>query len=184
MKMKTWSTRHLLTLALAVLTAVILVGAVGRRRMTLTRSAGASNQQEEQRVQTTVPSVVSAVKQLKIAQSFVDDHKQLIIVLLNKTGKGIQSFAVSSGNFMVITDSGLTSDNPKTIIEQDMMYTIQVPISDLEEGLPVVISAVLYDDDTEDGDKGVRQKMHDARRRERERRLSLSNDNRERESNR
>jgi len=88
MKMKTLSTRYVLTFAFAVLTAVILVGAVGRRRMTLTRSAGASNQQEEQRVQTPVPSVISEVKELKIAQVFVDDQKQLIIVLLNKTGKG------------------------------------------------------------------------------------------------
>lgn len=180
MKMKTWSTRYVLTLAFAVFVGLVLMVAVGRRRMTLTRPAGASNQQHEQGVQTAAPSVVSAVKRLEIAEAFVDDNKQLVIVLLNKTGKGIQGFAVSSGNFMVITDSGLTSDNPKTIIEQNMKYTIQVPISDLEEGLPVVISAVLFDDYTEDGDKAVRQKMHDARRREKEKRLSLSNDNRER----
>jgi hypothetical protein len=180
MKVKTLSTRYVLTFAFAVLTAVILVGAVGRRRMTLTRSAGASNQQEEQRVQTPVPSVISEVKELKIAQVFVDDQKQLIIVLLNKTGKGVQSFAVSSGNFMVITDDGLISDQPKTIIEPNKRYTIQLPVSDLEDEMPVVISAVLYDDGTEDGDQGVRQKMREARRREKEKRLSPSNDNRER----
>jgi hypothetical protein len=180
MKMKTWPMRYVLTAALAVLAVVILVGAAGRRRITLTRSAGASNQQEQQSVQGNVPSVVSAVKRLKIARVFFDDQKQLNIVLLNKTGKGIQSFAVSSGNFMVLTDDGLISDNPKTIIEPDTTYTIQVPVSDLEEALPVVISAVLYDDGTEAGDNGIRQKMHDARRREKEERLSHSNDNRER----
>lgn len=180
MKMKTWPMRYVLTAAVAVLAVVILLGAAGRRRITLTRSAGASNQQEQQSVQGNVPSVISAVKDLKIARAFFDDQKQLNIVLLNKTGKGIQSFAVSSGNFMVITDDGLISENPKTIIESDKTYTIQLPFSDLEEKMPVVISAVLYDDDTEDGDNGVWQKMRDARRREKEKRLSPSIDNRER----
>jgi len=81
---------------------------------------------------------------------------------------------------MVITDDGLISDQPKTIIEPNKRYTIQLPVSDLEDEMPVVISAVLYDDGTEDGDQGVRQKMREARRREKEKRLSPSNDNRER----
>jgi hypothetical protein len=179
MKMKTWPMRYVLTAAVAVLAVVILVGAAGRRRVTLTRSTGASNQQEQQRLQGNLPSVISAIKELKIARVFFDDQKQLNIDLLNKTGKGIQSFAVSSGNFMVITDNGLISDNPKTIIEPDKTYTIQIPVSDLEEEMPVVISAVLYDDGTEAGDNRVRQKMRDARRREKEERLSHSNDNRE-----
>lgn len=80
----------------------------------------------------------------------------------------------------MITDDGLISENPKTIIESDKTYTIQVPVSDVEEKMPVVISAVLYDGDTEDGDNRVRQKMRDARRREKEKRVSPSNDNRER----
>jgi hypothetical protein len=180
MKMKTWPTRYVVSTALAVFAIVIVLTVAGRKRIALTSSAGSPKQQEHQRIEGNVPTVISAVKELHIAQVFVDDHRQLIIVLLNKTGKGIQSFAVSSGNFMVITDDGLISDNPKTIIESDKTYTIQVPVSDLEEKTPVVISAVLYDDGTEDGDNGVRLKMRDARRREKEKRLSPSNDNRER----
>jgi hypothetical protein len=176
MKMKTWPMRYVLTAALAVLAVMIMLGTAGRKRIALTRSAGPLNQQEQQRVEDSLPSVISAVKDLRIARVFFDDQKQLSIVLLNKTGKGIQGFAVSSGNFMVITDDGLISDNPKTIIELDKTYTIQVPVSDLEEKMPVVISAVLYDDGSEDGDNKVRQKMRDARRREKEERLSPSND--------
>ena len=179
MKIKNWPMRYIVTATVAVIAIVIMVGAAGRGRITLTQSAGPSKQ-EQQRVQSTLPSVVSAVRELKIARIFFDDQKQLNIVLLNKTGKGIQSFAVSSGNFMVITDDGLISDNPKTIIEPDKTYTIQVPVSDLEEEVPVVISAVLYDDGTEAGDNGIRQKMRDARRREKEERLSNSNNNIER----
>lgn len=169
--------RYILTAALSVLAVIIMMGTAGRKRISLTRSAGSTNQQEPQGVEYSLPSVVSAVKDLRIAQVFFDDHKQLNIVLLNKTGKGIQGFALSCGNFMVITDDGLISDNPKTIIESDKTYTIQVPVSDLEENMPVVISAVLYDDDSEDGDNKVRQKMRDARRREKEERLLPSNNN-------
>ena len=176
MKVKTSPMRYVFTTALAVLAIVIMLGVAGRRRIGLTRSAGSPNQQEQERIEGSLPTVISAVKDLKITRVFSDDQKQLNIVLLNKTGKGIQGFAVSSGNFMVITDDGLISENPKTIIESDKTYTIQVPVSDLEEKMPVVISAVLYDDDTEDGDNGIRQKMRDARRREKEKRLSPSND--------
>jgi hypothetical protein len=179
MKIQTWPMRYILTAALAVLAVVIIVGAASlKRRESRPAKIISTSQQEAQHVEPNLPPVISSVKGLKIERAFIDEQKQINIVLLNKTGKGIQSFAVSSGNFMVITDNGLIADNPKTIIEPDTTYTIQVPVSDLEEKTPVVISAVLYDDGTEAGDNAVREKMHDARRREKERRLSQTNDNR------
>lgn len=177
MKIQTWPMRYTVTAALAVLAVVIIVGAASRKRREPMPTT-ITPQQEKQRVEANPPHVISSVKGLKVERVFIDEHTQMNIVLLNETGKGIQSFAVSSGNFMVITDDGLITDNPKTIIAPDATYTIQVPVSDLEENMPVVISAVLYDDGTEAGENAVREKMHDARRREKEKRLSQTNDNR------
>jgi len=163
--------------AVAILAVLIIVGAASRKRIRPTPPTVLSNlRQEAQRVEADPPALISSVKGLKIERAFIDEHKQINITLLNKTGKGIQSFAVSSGNFMVITDNGLIADNPKTIIEPGATYTIQVPASDLDQNLPVVISGVLYDDGTEAGNNAVREKMHDARRREKERRLSQKDD--------
>lgn len=177
MKIQTWPMRYMLTAALAVL-AVILVGAAAHKRsLPSAAKVVPTPQQEEPRVEAKLPITISSIKGLKIERVFIDENKQFNIVLLNKTGKGVQSFAVSSGNFMVITDDGLISDNPKTIIEPDATYTIQVPVSDLEKTMTVVISAVLYADGSEAGESAVREKMHDARRREKENRLSPANDN-------
>src|SRR5205809_1007425 len=128
MKIQTWPTRYIVTAALAVLVVVIIVGAASRkRREPMPTKTTSSHQQEAQRIEVNLPPVISSAKGLKIERTFIDEHRQLNIVLLNKTGKGIQSFAVSSGNFMVITDDGLIADNPKTIIASDETYTIGVP---------------------------------------------------------
>ncbi len=110
----------------------------------------------------------------RAVSAYIDSQKQANITILNKSGKGIQGFAVSSGNFMDITDNGLLTDNPNTIIVPDAKYTIQIPLSDLKATVPVVIFGVLYDDSTEAVDETVRKKMHDARLKEKERRLSTS----------
>jgi hypothetical protein len=72
---------------------------------------------------------------------------------------------------MLIEDDGLKSDNPRTIIPPHASYTIQLPVSNLRATLPTMISAVIYDDDTEAGEKSVRKKMREARAAQRELRL-------------
>lgn len=173
MNIRTWPMRYVLTAALAVLAVVVIVAAAGRKRIGTSPSKIISTrQQEEQRVEASMPPVISSAKDLEIVTASVDSEKQANIIIFNKSRKGIQGFAVSSGSFTLIEDDGLQTDNPKTIIAPYASYTIQLPASNLRATLPVVISAVLYDDDTEDGDGVVRKKVHDARQREKEKRLA------------
>ena len=176
MKIRTWPMRNLLTVAIAILVVVIIVAAAGRRRIGTSSKITANRQQEDQRVETNMPPVTSSAKDLEIVTAYVDSEKQANIVILNKSAKGIQAFAVSSGSFTLIEDDGLQTDNPKTIIAPHATYTIQLPASNLRSTLPVVLSAVLYDDNTEDGDEVVRKRVHDARQREKEKRLLHLND--------
>lgn len=125
-----------------------------------------------------MPPVTSSAKDLEIITAYVDSEKQANIVILNKSAKGIQAFAVSSGSFTLIEDDGLQTDNPKTIVAPFATYTIQLPASNLRSTLPVIISAVLYADNTEDGDGVVRKRVHDARQKEKEKRLLHLNDSR------
>jgi hypothetical protein len=76
---------------------------------------------------------------------------------------------------MLVEDDGLKTDNPRTTIAPYASYTIQLPASNLRATMPVVISGVIYDDDTEAGDFTVRKKMRDARITEKQKRLSGSN---------
>jgi hypothetical protein len=171
MEIRTWPMRYILTTALAVLAVVIIVAAASRKRVEPRPSKILSTQQEDQRVQASMPPVISSAKDLEIVTAYVDSEKQANIVIFNKSRKGIQGFAVSSGSFTLIEDDGLETDNPKTIIAPYASYTIQLPASNLRTTLPVVISAVIYDDHTEDGDSAVRKKVHDARHKEKEKRL-------------
>lgn len=112
MKIQTWPMRYILTAALAVLAVVIIVGAASLKRRGLRPAKIIStSQQEPQHVEPNLPPVISSVKGLKIERAFIDEQKQINIVLLNKTGKGIQSFAVSSGNFMQWPHSRQSKNN-------------------------------------------------------------------------
>ena len=166
MKIRTWPTKYILTAALSVLAVVIIVAAAGRKLTGPTASnIVTARQQEEQRVENNMPPVISSVKDLEIIAAYVDGEKQANIIISIKAGRGFKDLLVSSGSFTLIEDDGLKTDNPKTIIAPNSSYTIQLPASNLRATLPVVISAVLYDDETEDGDGTVRKKVHDARHR-------------------
>ena len=177
MKIKAWRMKHILTAALAVLVAVIIVGAAGFKPLRrLPSRIMQSRQQEEQRVEASLPPVISSIKELEVVNAYIDSQKQANITVFNNSSKGIQGFAVSSGSFMLVEDDGLKTDNPRTTIAPYASYTIQLPASNLRATMPVVISGVIYDDDTEAGDDTVRKKMRDARITEREKRRSGSND--------
>lgn len=169
MKIKTDLRRYIITATLAVLAAVIIVVAAGRGRVPIKPIT--NRQQEEQRAVSTMPSVISSVKEVEVVSAFIDDEKQANIVVMHNSSKAIQGLAISSGSFSLIEDNGLTTDQPGTLIAPHAKYTIQLPASNLRANLPVTISGALYDDSTEDGDNAVRAKMHQARQNQREKRL-------------
>jgi hypothetical protein len=124
---------------------------------------------------THLPPMSSAIKALEIEDAFID-HRELNIVVRNKAEKGIQALTVSAGTFGVTFDYGLVTDQPKTLIEPNASFTIDIPVDNLKTTIPVVISGVIYDDNAEDGSGEVVNDIRKARQREKLKRLSKSNE--------
>jgi hypothetical protein len=131
-------------------------------------------QKQAERVTDTLPPVISSIKGIEVVSAFIDEHGTANITVVNKTGKGIIGLAMSSGNFTFSDDYGLTQDNPKTLIPPYSSYTFYEPVSNLRAHTPIRVSAVLYDDETEEGDAVVRKNIHAGRDKEKERRLLQS----------
>lgn len=166
--------KHIFVSALAVVIGGVLVGAAVKRRTNIITA-----RQEPQVTATELPPISSSINELEVVNAYVDDHGELIITLFNNSKKAIKAIAVSSGSYRVILDEGLVSDNPKTIIESKANYVVDLPIADLKSTMPLIVSGVIYDDDTEGGKADVVSKIRQARQREKEKRLSKSNDREE-----
>jgi len=153
-------------------TLIVLVVAVTARKWPRAISPSTSGpQKQDERVTDTLPPVVSSIKGIEVVSAFIDVNRSANITVVNNTGKGITALAMSYGNSMFSDDYGLTQDNPKTLIPPYSSYTFYEAVSNLRAHTPIRISAVLYDDGTEEGDADVRKNIHDARNHERERRI-------------
>lgn len=114
---KTPTTRYVIAAALAVIAAVILVVAAGRGRAGLVPTKLLTNrQQEEQRVVSTMPPVISSVRGIEVVSAFIDEEKQANIVVLNNSNKAIQGLAISSGSFRTLLPQGVNLMNASTRI--------------------------------------------------------------------
>jgi hypothetical protein len=71
-----------------------------------------------------------------------------------------------------VTKNGLTDeDNPIVVIPPHGTTTIEMGFGAMTPGAPLVVSAVTYDDGTDEGDEKSTRAMHMVRRRDRERKL-------------
>ncbi len=178
MNMQSWKTRRTLATVLVLVVVFIIVGVIAGKAGFKSRKIRAlqttsDRQQEEQRVQTTLPETITSVKDLQVVNAYIDSSKQANITVFNNSNKGIQGLAVSSGSFTVIDDD-VIHDNPRTLVAPYASYTIQFAASNVRATLPIVISGVIYDDDSEAGDVSTRQNMRDTRAQQKEKRLSES----------
>lgn len=174
MKIKAWPMKYVLTAAFGVLAVVIIGGAASHRRVGGSVRTITNHQQEEERVQTTLPEITTSVKDLQVVSAYIDSDKQANITVFNNSKKGIQGLAVSSGSFTVIDDD-VIHDKPRTLVAPYASYTIQFSASNVRAKLPLVISGVIYEDDSEAGDVDARQRMRNTRAQQKEKRLSESN---------
>lgn len=169
--MKVPSLKYIFICAFALTITGVLVGsAVHYPSNTM------STTQDTQVTATHLPQVSSLIKSLHIVNDFVDDDGTLNVVVQNNAEKGIQALTVSSGSYGVTLDDGLVSDHPKTIIKPKATYTIYISIANLKTTIPVVISGIIYDDDTEDGKPDVVSTIRKEREREKSKRLSKVNE--------
>ena len=119
---------------------------------------------------TRLPQMSSAINKLEIVNVFIED-RALNIVVRNNAEKGIQALTVSAGDYSLTLDEGLGTDYPKPIIKAGSDFTIDIPIVNLKTTIPVVVSGVIYDDNTEDGNGAVVKEIRKARETEKLKRL-------------
>jgi hypothetical protein len=118
-----------------------------------------------------LPPVISSLKGIEVVSAFIDEHGLANITVANNTDKAITALAISSGNFMFADDNGLSEKTLPPLIPPHSTYTFHEPVSNLRTSAPLRISAVFYEDETEDGDVDVRKNIHGSREQERQRRL-------------
>ena len=163
------STRNTILGVSLALTLVVIVVSVAARKWPRSQSPGASvPQKQDERVTDTLPPVISSIKGIEVVSAFIDGNGSANITVVNKTGKSITALGMSYGTSNFSDDNGL---GPAALIPPGSSYTFYEAASNLRAHTPIRVSAVLYDDGTEEGDADVRKKIHDVRDQERERRI-------------
>jgi len=139
-------------------------------------SIRAYRQQREERVKYVLPPVTSTLKGIDVVSAFVDEKGEAQITVTNNTDKGIRALAISSGTLMFSDDNGPRENGLPDLVAPHSTYTMEQPTSNLRINVPLRISAVVYDDKSEDGDIDARKSINDTREKEQRRRLLESKD--------
>jgi hypothetical protein len=99
----------------------------------------------------------SEVKGLAIESVRVESERaMLLVVLRNKTGRGVTAYRVTVGDFHVGRDGGLLVDEPRVVIEPHGTEEVGIPLGNFIDDEPLVITEAFYDDGTEEGREELR----------------------------
>ena len=122
-----------------------------------------------------VPPVYSIVNTVTVVSVKVIDADTSVpsvsVEVRNNSDKAIMAIDLVAGEGAV-TKNGLTDeDNPIVVIPPHGTTTIEMTFSAMTPGAPLVVSAVTYEDGTDEGDEKSIRAMHMVRKRDRERKL-------------
>lgn len=158
-----------LTILLIVLVLVVFGAAVNAGKWVNTASR---QDKQQKRLQPTdaLPRVVSDIQGLEIANAFIDSEGVANITIVNRTGKTIIGLGISSGKLTFTDDNGIAQDDPKPLVSPYGSYTFREPASNLTADQLIHVSAVLYNDGTEEGNADQRKNIHNERNRQRAKR--------------
>lgn len=140
--MKNYRKCVLISAATAVFT-ITAVGGVAMRQETLRKDA------------TKLPRIVSMVRNIEVTGATIENpdssSARLILNLKNKSGLAVTALGITLNEDSVSKDGGIDPDNPITVIEPYGSIRFDIPLSFLKEGVPIVVSSVIYADGAEDG---------------------------------
>jgi hypothetical protein len=151
------STRRiiLLIVAVAAITSVIGFGVLSKRI-----------ESQRQKV-TTIPPVYSKVKTLEVVSTKIINENTpaagVSVEIRNNSYKSVMAVDLVCGEG-AITKNGLTDEeNPIVVIEPYGVTTVEMAFGAMSPNAPLVVSAVTYDDGTEEGDEESLRIMHKIR---------------------
>lgn len=147
--------RRKLIWALA-LCAVVCVSVTGGLAI---KQSAKKQWRERRHVTDTLPPVISKVKKLQVLNAFIvrkgSPSASVVIEILNESDVAVTGFTVAHDDITVGQDGGIFNDEPLTVIEPHGTTTLSIPLSNLQEGEPLVIAAVFWADGTEEGQEDI-----------------------------
>lgn len=119
---------------------------------------------------TSVPQLASKVKNLEIINPRIvrqdTDAPGVAFEILNNSNRAVMAIEVSCGRGSIAKDGLEDDENPTVIIEP--YGTLSAEMSgELDPGKPIVITAAIFDDKKEEGEKSSLDLMHKVRLRQR-----------------
>jgi hypothetical protein len=134
----------------------------------------ATRQQREVRL----PKIISKVKSLEVISATLERQDESLPVvsveIRNNSEKPIIAVALEQGDdrdAYGINRNGYRGDEPPVVvIEPHETITLEIPLSNLKENVPIRVAGVIYADDTEAGEKAAlgtmrRQQAHEKAKR-------------------
>ena len=163
-----------------IASVVILISATATTLVkTAWRAAGSQQEQQPVTSKATLPVLISKVKKLKIVNATVkkegEQGAKVTIEIKNTSDLAVTYFALTNGSLKTseygIARNGLDDpDNPHVVIEPHGTATIDILLSNLDGQYPIVLSAAVYADNSEDGDESVLEHMRIERARDKAKR--------------
>ena len=168
-----------LSAAILITTFVITVGVFSARRQQ-------PNEQKKQKRVIELPQVISHVPKLHIVSVIVKNlgtpEAMAQVEILNTSHLAVMCLEISTknraGDSGAVNDDGLTDpDKPQVVIPPYGTKTLEISFSEMVPDAPLVLSAAVFADGTEEGDqwsrdaiRAVRAHYHALWRAEKERR--------------
>ncbi|HEX8068562.1 MAG TPA: hypothetical protein VF546_01335 [Pyrinomonadaceae bacterium] len=123
-----------------------------------------------------LPPITSKIKRLKVVRTTVRHPESrgasVVLELENDSDLPVIALTVSFGNKSISKDGGMFSDPPEVVIPPHETHRFSIVLRDLDKRIPVVVSAVIYADGTEEGWAEVLREMHEERVYERAKRAA------------
>jgi hypothetical protein len=153
----------------------------------LTSRHVASTRQQEQKSVTskaTMPKLISKVKKLEIINTTVQREGEpgavAVFEVRNNSDLAVTYFALTNGSvetneYGVASDGLDDPDNPKVVIEPHSTAKINMLLSNLDARYPIILSAAVFADNSEDGDESVLKHMRAVRSRDKSKRDAEKN---------
>jgi hypothetical protein len=110
---------------------------------------------------------LSEVKKLKVESHRVENGGTpdafLVVLIRNKSDLAVTKVSVTIADLTVSSDGGLERDEPAAIIEPRGTKEFSIPLTNFIDDSPLVISAAIYADGTEEGREVLLKEAHAAR---------------------
>lgn len=161
--------KYLIAISVGIIVVVSTVAITESRK---TSQLLKNSVQEKPQSNDTLPLIISQVKGIEVTKATLKypgtPDAAVVLELKNNSDIAIVAVSIETGKpeeANGITVDGFKDDNeiPSIIIKPHGSTTVDFPLSNIKLGDPLRISAIIYADDSEDGEKTALETIHSQR---------------------